>query len=502
MRYSSLIQSSPNCLPSPDGRLIATLLPSRIAIRAVDALGAVRAVKLPPELSASVTNFAWSPTSARVLVSVTDQLHVFSAIGDGFHATASIPFSLGPKSMYVDFGATDLEVCVWSPLGIKLILVNLASSRAVEISNPKFYHAASAARGCSFRSGTCHLALLTRTAGKDMISIHSPGTREVERSWAPDTIDAQALAWTPDGRWLVVWDSPAYGPRVILYTSDGHVFKDWRGSVVQDLELQYAGVRALEFSPNGRHAAVADDSSSLCMLHGQTLAEEMRLRHPTTVRPRDTLQVWQEQAGALSFVKAVQAVTPPGASSSNAPEMAKSGCNLVRFDSSSNLLATRLEGAPTTIWIWDVPTSELRAVLMYHAPVSRVQWHPVQPELLLVRCDGDDYAGLVFIWDPLSEGPRPIEFARRLPGGKVSGRTHVTWLKAAAEAAVVFYADHSNCGLISLADADEALPWQEHSSSDQLEDSMVDDPNDSGTDLDEGVSELEDTFHFKKSPFP
>ncbi|KAI0840436.1 hypothetical protein F5Y06DRAFT_240425 [Hypoxylon sp. FL0890] len=526
MRFSRALQSSPHSLPSPDGELIATLLPSSIVVRAVQTLEVFRTIKLPPDLTGGVTSFLWSPSSTRVLVAVVDEVHLFSVTDSDFHGTAKIPSSIA-KSTFVDFGATDHEVCIWSPFGIKLTIVNFTNSKIVEIANPKLYHAASATRGCSFRASTHHLALLTRSSGRDMISIHSPNTRDIERSWYPDTIDAQGLGWTQDGKWLVVWESSAQSPRVILYTSDGHAFKDWRGPsplphAPHDMGLQYgAGVRAVTLSPDGRLTAIANGSTCIYILDTPSMVEKLRLRHPQIVQPKDTLQIWQEQnvlpnAGGLSFpgfVRATQAVTPEWTTLSSLQEPV-SGCNFAKFDCSSSLLATRLEDAPGTIWIWDIPSSDLRAVLMYHANVTKLEWHPMQPELLLMRCEGENYGNLVFAWDPLSHGPRSINTTHQFPGTP-SGKTYATWLRATTESAAIFLTDNATCMIASLADSDtETLPWRDEfaptgpvrhegdidvqssprlaSPSEDAEDSINFDVDDDYT------SEPDDTFQFRK----
>lgn len=524
---------------------MATLLPSSIVVRSVASLGIIRTIKLASDVACGVTNFMWSPSSTRVLVVVADRFHVFSAPSGDFHAFVRIPQPLASKPAFVSFGATDHEVCIFSPFGIKLSVVNLGSSKAVEINNPKFFNAVSASKGYSFRPGTRHLALLTRTAGRDMVSIHSADTREIQRSWYPETVDAQGLAWTPDGRWLVVWDSPAHGTRVLFCTHDGHVFKNWHGDVphsaLDDMDQYGPGVKTLAFSPNGRYTAVADGPGHISILNDR-LVGEVRLHHAPTVEPKETLQVgdrcprrlyalwrivllirnkiWQEQidphAGQRatpSFIKATQAVSPPGLSPSSVSEV-RHGCNLAKFDSSSSLLASRLEDAPSTVWIWDVPTSELRAVLMYHASVTKVEWHPSQPELLLMRCEGEG-SSLVFVWDPLSNGPCPIDFSRHLPGRKVTGRTDATWLETITESAALFFTDHAKYILLSLteadadADAKAALPWatqvtvNPHVNADTTTDfniSNIDPDDNNSTDMDEGITELDDTFHFKKSP--
>ncbi|KAI2472002.1 hypothetical protein F4781DRAFT_420303 [Annulohypoxylon bovei var. microspora] len=523
MRFSKALQSSPHSHPSPDGELIATLLPSSIVIRAIISLEVLRTIKLPPDITTGVTSFLWSPSSTRVLVALIDQIHVFSARDGDFHGIVRIPPSTA-RSSFIDFGAIDREVCIWSPFGIKLTLVNFTSSKIVEIANPKFYSTASATKGCSFRAKTNHLALLTRSSGKDMISIHSPGTRELQRSWYPDTIDAQGLAWTPDGRWLVVWESFAQSPRVLFYTSDGHIFKDWNGPLLhapQDMGLQFCtGVKTFTLSPHGQLAAISNGSTCICILNTPSMVEAMRLRHPSVIHPRDTLQIWQEQntlpnTGSFSlpaFVKAAQAVTPQW-TALNSLQEPMSGCNFAKFDCSSSLLATRLEDSPGTIWIWDLPSSDLRAVLMYHASVTKLEWHPVHPELLLMRCEGDSYGSLVFAWDPLSHGPRSIDMAGQFPES-LSGKTYATWIRTKTESAALFFTDSTTCMVVSLVDSDgETLPWHTDSepdsptshesdidmqSSPRLAYPQSEDAEDSiNIDLDDDYTgELDDTFQF------
>jgi hypothetical protein len=148
---------------------------------------------------------------------------------------------------------------------------------------------------------------------------------------------------------------------------------------------------------------------------------------------------------------------------------------------------------------------------MYHANVTKVEWHPSHPELLLVRCEGEGYNNLVFVWDPLSNGPRPIDFSRHLPSRKVTSRTDATWLKTTTESAAVFFTNHAEYILVSLADsaAQEALPWannqatlKPHLNTTDIRISNNEPIDESSTDMDEEMSELDDTFQFKKSPLP
>lgn len=172
-----------------------------------------------------------------------------------------------------------------------------------------------------------------------------------------------------------------------------------------------------------------------------------------------------------------------------------SGIASASFDPSSTLLATRLEDAPSTLWIWEIATAELRAALLFHGNVSRVLWHPTIRETLLVICEGDAYNSLVFSWDPLSEGPQTIDLSERLPNGKVQP----VWLNLQSlETGALFASDNRNYLLASLAENDdEPVPWPADSEDNNFSD--VTDHSMSANAYDDEASQLDDTFCFKKT---
>lgn len=483
--------------------------------------------------------FQWSSSSRHVLVASFDQIHVFSAVDGNLHATIRNPVPPAAKPVFVGFASSDAEVCVCASLGLKFAIFHLLSSKAVEVVNPKFHTVATAARGFCFRPKTRHLAIMTRTSGKDMISIHDPVTKDVQRSWYPDTIDAQGLMWSPDGRWLVTWEAAGHGHKVLFYTPDGNLFKIWSGpqDLTDDAHVKLgAGVRLLECSADGRSLAIADCSKRVCMLNMTCASEAVRFNHPGSIVPTDTLQVrdpclqshttgrfvhymlkrkqvWQEQVShsGHEFIRASQTIYPPtGQVASNTP--AKGGCCVLSFDSSSALLATKLEDCPSTIWIWDISAAELRAVLVFHADVSRIAWHPSIRETLLVRCEGEQYNGLAFVWDPLSYGPRPVDFAGQFPTSRLAvDKTQAMWLGLEGdESGTLFASTGKDYLLASLVDSSvEDVPWLVDGESSGLqsaartENSLLFGTPALGDDAydedDDGGSEVDDTFLFKRT---
>lgn len=291
--------ASPHCIPSPDGGLVATLLSSKINVRSVESLHTVNEISLSPsDFSGPISTFLWSPSSRKLLVAAGDQINVFGAVGSDFRAVIRVPPPAVAKPTLIRFGPDDGVVCAFSALGLKFSIFNLVSSNVVEINNPKFYQPLSAPRCISFRPQTSHLAILTRTDGRDMISIHAPTTWEAQRSWYPDLVDTQGLFWASGGKWLVAWESPSQGHKILFYTPDGHLFRTWAGpsTSVASPELKHselgAGIKRCQPSPDASKIAVCDHTRFAYILDVSSGLETARLHHPATaIVPKDTLQV-------------------------------------------------------------------------------------------------------------------------------------------------------------------------------------------------------------------
>lgn len=262
-------------------------------MRSAPSLSIAHTVKLPSDLTAPVSMLAWSPSSSRILVAGADQIHVFSIVDSSFRTTIRNPATGGGKQTIVQFGAHDDEVFACAAFGLKFSIFDLSTSKAIEINNPKFYLPSSAPRGYSLRPQSFHLAILTRTNGRDAISIHEPRTRQVLRSWFPETVDAHGLAWTPDGNWLLLWEASAHGHKLLLYTPDGQFFRSIGASSInqdQNADLE-TGIKCCSLSHDASLCAIGDGSRSVSALHTKTWRDGLRFNHPTTIVPKDTLQV-------------------------------------------------------------------------------------------------------------------------------------------------------------------------------------------------------------------
>ena len=222
------------------------------------------------------------------------------------------------------------------------------------------------------------------------------------------------------------------------------------------------------------------------------------------------------------FVPATQTIYLPTSEVSATVEI-KSGTNILSFDSSGTLLATRTENMPTVIWIWDTTTRVLRSVMILHSPIAKVTWHPSIDEILLIRCEGDDGRSLAHLWDSSWPGPRIIEFAKQMAGGKTIGKTVIRWLNFESPAPAVYFSDSQDCILASLPDVpdvgekDATLPWidavargfdiyGQHEESplslvpakERYGRVRMDEMDEGSTRMSGGTDEVDDTFRFKR----
>jgi WD40 repeat protein len=70
---------------------------------------------------------------------------------------------------------------------------------------------------------------------------------------------------------------------------------------------------------------------------------------------------------------------------------------LLAWSGDGRLLATRCENFPTAVWVWDVATLQLAALLIHLAPVRDVAWDAGTQRLAL--CTGNDK---LYLWSPQS----------------------------------------------------------------------------------------------------
>ena len=194
--------------------------------------------------------------TGRILLADDDTVRIFDINDPTWHAVIEKAAGNLGRIADVAFGHKADEVVVLSDFGARLTIWSLLTSRGVEVRDPKHtvkcYH---------HRPGTGHLAILTRPMAQDVLMLLQPGSHELVKSVELPTIDAQEVAWNPEGNWLALSDTASSGYWVLIYTADGHLYKSISNSVINvDISL---GVKCIKWSPSNNTLLVGDNDDSI-----------------------------------------------------------------------------------------------------------------------------------------------------------------------------------------------------------------------------------------------
>lgn len=94
----------------------------------------------------------------------------------------------------------------------------------------------------------------------------------------------------------------------------------------------------------------------------------------------------------------------------------------MEFNTHGTLLATRSDSTPSTLWIWSMSSPIPIAVLIHHAAIRSVHWHPTVSDLLLVHCALKN--PIIYLWKSTWETPNILN----LHLDKIGGKMEACWL--------------------------------------------------------------------------
>ncbi|KAF8419321.1 hypothetical protein EV426DRAFT_291421 [Tirmania nivea] len=446
MDFSSLYRSTNGSLPSPNGTFLSNLTGSRLMIRDAHSLQIKRIINLNPDFAQRISFMKWSPqvmnelcvgwnglslgkrrsgidkteeeggAPLRLLVADEETIQVYDMKDDKWTATINQGFG-GIRN--VDFGRNQDEVIVFADYQLKITVWSLVNSKHIEIPNPKF----STNVGYGYRPCTSHFALLCRQSTHDVITVHNHTNYRLASTWTLPTLDAQGLKWAPCGRWIAVWESAALGYKVLIYTSDGHLYRTY------DRQCEGLGVKSVEWSPNSDFLTIGSYDGRMVFLSNYTFSPVIEMNHTSTIR-LPGVSVWSECLTAsrerhYSIVS--QPMLLPTFPCHPSEVHQKLGISTIAFNRpDGHLVATKNDSMPTTVWIWSLKLLKPYTVLVHLTPVKSIQWHPTIPDLLMILCTNDDDrgSGVVYLWSSRWKQPRAVV----TPIERVSGQFWAKWL--------------------------------------------------------------------------
>ncbi|KAK6497411.1 hypothetical protein TWF481_011820 [Arthrobotrys musiformis] len=419
--------------PSPDGSLVASIQGSRLVLQDASTGEIKRTTQLSSELSTTINFLKWSsppiplpvaegdeesnvpillqsPTSSpsRILVADDQVIEIFDAHNEDWKATLNPGFG-GIK--YVSFGANPDEVLVLSEFGLKVTIWSLKTNFHVDLQHPKI-----GAKGFGYRPGSNHFALLTRPVAHDVLNLYSPESYTPIKSIELPTIDAQAIKWSPNGRWIAVLESASAGYRVLLYTANGHMFRTHEQPCVG------LGLRTVEWSGDGDFLVLGGYDGSVIFLNNFLFNKVVEMRHTIEVKNMAT-DVWSEELSVLGerhYTLITPPVNLPTAESPASDPVPKIGVSVISFCADGTLVATKDERMPNSVWIWSLESLAPLAILVQLSQVKAIQWHPSRGGLLAVVCGADPNSvnttnmPAVYLWSRDWDYPRTILVPREL----------------------------------------------------------------------------------------
>ncbi|KAJ5712052.1 hypothetical protein N7488_006208 [Penicillium malachiteum] len=353
-------------------------------------------------------------------------------------------------ALNIEFGGDENEVLVFHAWNTKLAIHSIEDGRSSVIKTPKSAHPL----GFGFRPQTRELAILLKPETSDILTIHQPTSYELLNRTVLPTIDAQGLKWSPDGKWIAVWDVASSGTKVLIFTADGQLFRtyDGPGGVDDAFDL---GVKHIEWGPaagpNGvsEFLAVGKVNGNIDLLRSRTFSSSTTLSHAF---PSDQIAptVWRERSTS-PLGDAEYAETTSSSALNMSPELPgpPRGVAVMAFSPDGTILATVDTMRSNVVWIWALDGSPRLATIMVHEqPVRQLLWHPSTPQLLINAIT--NALPTVRWWSPQTH---PV--ISRVPTQKnESGKYELKWLSVPNEDSA-FWFGSSEEYVIGYLSADE-----------------------------------------------
>lgn len=170
---------------------------------------------------------------------------------EAFNALIVADYHLGDqfgRLTFADFALDSQHVLVLFEMGSHASVLSLTNPQRDDIPGVKFNGERSISKSPDGHS----FAVLLRNKSQDQVMILSlkDGTLQPEVTFNTDTSDAQGIVWSPDrDPVLAVYDSAAYGVKVLFFSALGHPLKQLEVSSFVDIQgVSGVGVSKLAWS--------------------------------------------------------------------------------------------------------------------------------------------------------------------------------------------------------------------------------------------------------------
>ncbi|CAI2175604.1 14392_t:CDS:2 [Funneliformis geosporum] len=382
------------CRFSPNAKYLATASQCYLVIREATSLQIVFMITW----SEIVQNVIWSPDSELILISSykTGKVTIYKLndkkwsadIEEGTFGLTNVKWSSDGRTVLC-FSDFQLRITIWS----------LMTKEVCYIQYPKYYD-----KGFDFRKDGHYFVLAERRDGKDYLGVYDCDNSF--KMMKVDTFDLENLAWSPDGRYIAVWDNCIHY-KVLIYTPDGRCLQTYSA---YDNGL---GVKSVTWSPSSQFLAVGSYDQKIRFLNNYTWTLIIEFTHAIQLKNRD-LTIWKEELDSLkesgkTVAHYITLEQPLLELHSIRPDPEKPnpkiGVGVCKFNATGSLIASRNDNMSDCLWIWDISMMKPIVLIVHLSSIRHFYWNPINPEQLVICCGNRN----VYFWSGQKSGAEIIE---------------------------------------------------------------------------------------------
>ncbi|KAI9263299.1 quinon protein alcohol dehydrogenase-like superfamily [Phascolomyces articulosus] len=313
-----------------------------------------------------IQHFQWSPNSKHIVTVSYDRsiVQAWSLIDIYWHGRIRDEF-FGIRRVWWSADSTSL-LCS-SDFKLRISVWMLADKQVRYIRYPKFME-----KGCEISPDGKYVAVIENRQGKDGISIYTWSATALFKYIVTDTIDLCNIRWSPDSRFIAVWDNCLYY-KLLVYGVEGTLHASYQAYE------HGLGIKSIAWSPDSSLLAIGSYDQKARILRTSDWEPICEFLHPSTLD-----QKFQKSAVNHSVLK--RPFNIPILRPEYDTPFPKIGIGYCQFNSNGKFLCTRDDSMPTAFWIWDISRLECCMIVLQQQSVKQLAWHPRDPYRLAVTC--------------------------------------------------------------------------------------------------------------------
>ncbi|KAF9171424.1 WD repeat-containing protein wrap73 [Mortierella sp. AD010] len=291
----------------------------------------------------------------------------------------------------------------------------------------------------SLRGDLQYIAIVERKECKDYISIyatedywsrpplHTFGVNAPEGEGvtaAAGIKDVDGIVWSPNGRYLLVWENPILELKIAVYFMDGRCVGSY--SVAPDIDGSLSsyhtsqgpgssnttggggmGVKSVCWHPGSKLVALGGYDQKIRLLNHLTWKPILEFHHSAYIKYGPSTVLWRESEstvpvsgsirvqGSIEYTIADQPAWIPTIRIDTHKPNAKIGVGWCDFNCDGTLLASRNDNMPNALWIWSMSELKPIVIIQQQSPIRVCRWDPGSPSRIVWCCSG---SSSVYSW--------------------------------------------------------------------------------------------------------